>query len=336
MSSGLFGSGIFGAGIFGAPVDDTPTPATPAPPTPTPPHPANPDWKASDPGLAIIGTNGDVIMLRVDGRDFGALRGATGFGIPPKVLTIFEGAADGGTFRYVRTGPRDIDLPIGIFGRSRGEIAERQRRLAAALRVRPGLPPARLQFALETGEVYETAAYYVSGAETQITDSDGTAMFARWPITLRCPDPFWTSTVETAFQLGNRNAEVRSLIAGLGRLQLTTSQVLGDVQLNNPGDVPADVVWTITGPGGPFTATSSTGESFTITDVLAAGESITIDTKTGAVTDQTGANRYTSLGNAPKLFKLPDGQTIVRITLAGASPQSTVVGRFRARREVVY
>ncbi len=324
------GYGVYGAGIYGAEPDVVDTPPTPSQPTP-----ADPDWNPASPGLALIGTNGDVIPLKVTDDDYIALQGATGFGIPPKVLTMYEGASDGGNVRYVRTGARDIDLPVGIVGASRGEVWERQRRFASALRVRRGKPPARLQFVLETGEIYETVVYYVSGAETQITSESGTATYARWPITLRCPDPYWTSTVETLVKIGAGGAQ-RGLLPHLTALQLTPAQVLGSVALHNTGDVDADLVWEIRGPGGPFTATSDTGLSFTIEDTLVDGETITVDTKTADVRDQTGRNRYTGLALAPKLFKLPDGTTTVQINLGGASAASLVTVRFRVRREVMY
>jgi hypothetical protein len=329
----VIGTGVYGAGIYGADLISTPNP-TPDP-VPVPDGPADPDWVPTDPGLSIIGTNGDVILIRLTDEDFTALQGSSGIGIPPKVLTIFEGAADGGTVRYTRTGVRDIDLVVGIFGATRGEVGERQRRLSSALRVRKNNPPARLRFTLETGEVYETVVYYVSGAETSIGDT-GTAQFSKWQLTLQAPDPYWTSTAQTSFTVGNAGAGTRGLLPNLTRLQLTSSQVLGSVLINNPGDVESDVRWEITGPGGPFVATCSTGERFTIRDVLGPGEQRIIDTKTATVVDETGANQYSGLGPAPKLFKLPDGKSTVLITLDGATDASSVIGRFYARREVVY
>jgi hypothetical protein len=196
------------------------------------PGPVDPVLVSNSSPLTLIGSNGDIIRLQLTATDYAALDGASGFGIPPKALTVAEGAGDGGVVRYTRATVRDP---------------------------RPGpetVPPPRRHH-------------------------------------------------------------------------------LGAVEISNPGDVPADLTWEITGPGGPFTATAETGESFTINEI-GDGETITVDTRTGAVTDQVGANRYATLGPAPKLFRLPEGTTTVEILLQDATISSRVVGRYRARREVVY
>jgi hypothetical protein len=298
------------------------------------PGPVDPVLVSNSSPLTLIGSNGDIIPLQLTATDYAALDGASGFGIPPKALTVAEGAGDGGVVRYTRATVRDIDIPVGIFGTSRGEVLDRQRRLASALRVRPGRPPVLLQYTLESGDVYQIPVWYVTGAETQI-GADGRGYFCRWVLTLRCPDPFWTSVQETPFLVIAPGATTRGLLPKLARLQLSESSVLGAVEISNPGDVPADLTWEITGPGGPFTATAETGESFTINEI-GDGETITVDTRTGAVTDQVGANRYATLGPAPKLFRLPEGTTTVEILLQDATISSRVVGRYRARREVVY
>lgn len=319
-----YGEGLYGADWLGG--------ADPNTITPIPPDPDIGRALGHSP-LTIVGSNGDTIPLDLTEADYTALDGATGFGIAPKVLTLIEGAGDGAVVRYVRTGPRDIDVPIGIFGDSRGQVHAKQRRLANAVRTQYDRPSPMLLYTLQDGSVYRMPFTYVSGAETAI-GVNGRDYFTRWLLTMRCPQPFWSSIQEATFLVGATSH--RGLLPHLARLQVSASQVMGSVDIYNPGDLPAPITWEITGPGGPFTAVSETGESFTLETVLAPGETILVDSSTGTVVDGTGANRYADLGPAPKLFSLPDGTTTVQIVLQGATTASRVVGRYRARLEVVY
>lgn len=286
--------------------------------------------------LSLFGTNGDVIDFHRWVGDFIGLTGARGFGVPPQVLTMLEGAGDGATVRNVRAGARDLDLPIGIFGENRGDILEKQRRLRAALRWDPasGEPPAQLRFRLFGGEVFEIGVHYVAGAETQIGET-GTDYYCRWLLTLRCPDPYWVALDEISFRLRSGSGG-RGLLPRLANLRVSSSQVLGSVTVNNPGDVPAPIKWIVTGPGGPFSAVSSLGETLTFDTTLGSGEVITIDGETALVTDQTGENRYGELGDAPKLFSAQPGISTIDVLLPSATADSRVVGLFRPRRELVY
>jgi hypothetical protein len=72
----------------------------------------------------------------------------------------------------------------------------------------------------------------------------------------------------------------------------------------------------------------------------ALGSSEVITLSRGAqgisVTDQTGADRYTDLGPAPKFPQLAPGVNTVAISMVGATAASSVSGNWRSRYEGVY
>jgi hypothetical protein len=54
------------------------------------------------------------------------------------------------------------------------------------------------------------------------------------------------------------------------------------------------------------------------------------------VVDDTGANAYSGLGPAPKLFDLPAGSSVINITATGANEDTQISGSFNPRREVLH
>ncbi len=85
-------------------------------------------------------------------------------------------------------------------------------------------------------------------------------------------------------------------VADGGVFHVTPSNTLGSARIPNPGDVPAWPVWTITGPAATVTI-GVDGAEIEIPFALAAGESLTIDTRPDAQTveDHTGADRVADL-----------------------------------------
>lgn len=283
--------------------------------------------------MQIAGSNGDTIDLEtmVPGAFFRP-QGGRGFGIPPTEVIMAEGAGDGAGYRSTRRGPRVIDLPVVIFGADRQEVEDRQRRLARALSDRAGAP--LLSAIYPSGEIYETRFHYTGGAETNY-GTDGGESWARWVLTLRSPSPYWTRRNSSSFEV-RVAASGRGLLPKLGMMKLTDSAALGVRTVENPGDVDARPVWTLTGPGDVFTITAETGETFSFTTPLEAGEVVTIDTRTARVTDGTGANRYADLSDAPKFFGLPAGSSQVTLQIENAGEGASIRCAYQPRREVMY
>jgi hypothetical protein len=121
----------------------------------------------------------------------------------------------------------------------------------------------------------------------------------------------------------------------LSQLQVSSGQALGTILVTNDGDVESPLFWRIDGP-----ATSVLIElgstSFTYEEPLELGDAILINTELGTVATDTGANAYSGLGPAPKLFDLPAGSNIINITATGADENTQISGSFNLRREVLH
>jgi hypothetical protein len=131
------------------------------------------------------------------------------------------------------------------------------------------------------------------------TDTDGKT-FLRSVVTLRAGSPFWESS------------ETAQVDYPLAR-NLTTDPDFATYTVTNPGAAEAFPVWEITGPTLGFTLSSPSGESLAFLDFIGKGKKIIVDSRAGTVVDETGTNRYESLGPAPRFFALPPGPTTFRL-----------------------
>ncbi|HLP97651.1 MAG TPA: hypothetical protein VK149_04320 [Sideroxyarcus sp.] len=280
--------------------------------------------------FTILGSNGDVIPL--DGSEgYNVTTGLRGLGVPSTDVRIDNSAGDGGTWRSTRRGLREIDLPLVILGADRDETEEKLRRLAKALSDRYGTPYLRADYA--DGSAYTIEVHYTGGAET-VFGADANETFVRWPITLSCPDPFWTSVQSVQFSLGYQSGN-RGLLPRLDQLQVAPSGILGAYQVENTGDVEAYPVWTLTGTATNVSITLN-GVGFTYTETMTSSSRVTINTRLATVADASNNNKYAFLGAAPKLFALPPGTSTINITVSGADTSTVISGYFNPRREVLH
>ena len=275
--------------------------------------------------------NGDTISF--DDSNYVPQVGVRGFGIPSPILRIDPSASNGGTFRFSKRDVREIDLPLTILGSSQTDTESKLRRLSNILRNK-----AVLAVTYENGEVWTLDVYLAGGGQTQF-GSTGNDYFCQWDLILQAPQPFWQSTAPISISIIS-DTTTRGLLAGsspksLAFLRVKTSQAFGSVTVNNTGDVNAPAVWNLKGPSTLATFTLN-GVGFTFTDTLSASETITIDCEAGTVIDQTGANRYSGLGTAPKLFSVPPGLQTLTISVTGATSATKVTGYFASRREVLH
>lgn len=280
--------------------------------------------------LSILGANGDTVAL--DGTDGITLTsGFRGLGIPQTDVRIDSSAGDGGVWRSTRRGVREIDLPLVVLGSDRGDVESKLRRIARALNDRYGTPFLVANYS--DGSSYTIEIHYRGGAET-VFGSDAGETFARWAITLSCPDPFWTSVQSVQFSLGY-STTTRGLLPRLDQLQVSASGILGTFVVENPGDVDAYPVWTLDG-----TSTGTTiqlnGVGFSYTESMTSSSKTIINTRQATVVNASGVNRYAYLGTAPKLFALPPGTSTISVTVTGADTSTKISGYFNPRREVLH
>lgn len=281
--------------------------------------------------MTLTGMNGNTISF--DDENYVVQVGTRGFGIPSPILRIDPSASNGGTYRFSKRDVREIDLPLTILGKSREDTESKLRRLSVILRDK-----AVLAVTYENGETWTLDTYLAGGGQTQF-GSTGNDYFCQWDLILHAPQPFWQSTAPFSVSIVSSSA-TRGLLAGsspksLAFLRVKSSQAFGTVTVTNTGDVNAPAVWTIKGPS-TLTTVTLNGVGFTFGDTISSATTITIDCEAGTVKDQTGANRYSGLGTAPKLFSIPPGDQTVTVLITGATGDTKVTGTFASRREVLH
>ena len=281
--------------------------------------------------MTLTGTNGDTISF--DDDNYVPQIGLRGFGIPSPILRIDPSASNGGTYRFSKRDVREINLPLTILGNSQEDTEAKLRRLSNILRDK-----AVLAVTYENGEEWTLDVYLAGGGETQF-GSTGNDYFCQWDLALQAPQPFWQSTAPISISIIS-DTTTRGLLAGsspksLAFLRVKTSQAFGSVTVTNNGDVNAPAVWTIKGPS-TLTTITLDGVGFTFGDTITSSTTITIDCEAGTVKDQTGANRYSGLGSAPKLFSIPPGTQTLTVTVTGATGDTRIQGYFASRREVLH
>lgn len=260
--------------------------------------------------------------------------GVTGLDMPPVGLTSDAlPDEDGSILRSLRFVERDMFLPIWIPGDSHEQCRDRSRELLSVLNPRKSSDPfsdrniVDVMVAQPDGAVRVISGYYVGGAEGSYSSAEYGVEWRVLGATIRCLDPMWHSgdVAPLTFITAPSAKSLLSTSTAFFPIQLGTSQVLGSVTLNNPGDVDAYMVWDITGPGSGFTATNvTTGQTLTLTADL-TGKVVTIDTRRLAqtITDQLGANLFGSVTG--DLWPLIPGDNEVTLSVTGATTGSQVV-----------
>lgn len=266
------------------------------------------------------------------------LKGLAGLGMPPVDTQWAAGAGDGETFKGARVLPREVRLPLVILGADRAQCSQLYNRLAIMLAPNN---TARLRASEPGGAVWETHVVRTAGGDyTWGTGTNGrTAIITE--VTLRAGDPYWTATTAQQRTLAAGDSG-RGLIPGLAELKLTATQAVGVAGIENTGSAEGRPVWTIEGPTSKFTATSPSGDVLEWDGArdpegnLAEGDTLTLDTRTGAVTDQNGLNRFGGMSTAPKFWKIPPGESTITVELTGATAASLVRVAWFPRSWVVF
>ena len=278
---------------------------------------------------SLVGANGDEITF--DYSEFILNQNFVGFGIPPAQVRIENSAGDGGVFRHSKRGVRDVDLPITVLGTDRNAVQTKLRRLSRLLQDTSG--PTKIKATYSSGESLTLDAHYVGGAESQ-WGADAGLVWNKWVLSFQCPNPYWQSDALEEFRVTTGNTG-RGLLPQLSKLKVTSSQVYGVITVDNSGDVPAYPIWFIRGPISDVVISNGT-QSFSFTETVNDGETITVNTATGEVTDDLGTNRYSILGPAPKLFRIDPGVSSISVNGVAATQAAEVRLDYSPLFEVVH
>jgi hypothetical protein len=279
---------------------------------------------------SLMGANSDSITF--DRESYILNPGFLGFNIPAAEVRIENSAGDGGVFRHAKRGVRNLDIPITVVGTNRADVQTKLRRLGKLTQNVFG--PLTLRASYSDGKSLDLKTYYTGGAEGQWGTSAGMT-YAIWTLSLKAPQPYWQSTTVEQFTITSGGTG-RGLLPQLTKLKVSSSQALGSILIDNTGDVPMFPTYRVLGPIDELVVRSGTGEEFSFNESLAPGEVIIINTETGQVTDEAGTNRYAILNPAPKLFRIPVGESSVLIDGISTDANTSVTLFYALRFEVVH
>lgn len=277
--------------------------------------------------LVFIAPTGDRIPLT--GQETAETeKGVTGRFMPPVSFIEEEtfGRA-GARIRNVKIGPREIPVPQWFRGDTDVELRQAMRQLVN--RLLPTRGDGQLENTGPDGEVRLLTCRYSTGLSMNETKEEAGVVWQRAVIVFRAAeDPYWYAAAPTELDFATGPPPT---FFPIFPLRLARSSVFGGVIIDNPGDVEAWPIWTITGPGANLTILSNTtGESLALDTVLAAGDEVVIDTRPGVKTvTRGGVNLYGDLADDASLFALVDGPNDLVVELDGATEASAVSLSYR-------
>ncbi|MFK0231213.1 phage tail domain-containing protein [Streptomyces sp. NPDC090303] len=256
--------------------------------------------------------------------------GASGLDVPPFEIHMDDSPnLDGSMFRGVRAAARQILLPVFIYGIDRKTLRDFKRRLAAALNPKNG--PAVLTLMEQDGIPRRIHCHYVGGMEGNESSDAAGFTWVSYGIQLVALDPWWHGDTSEVIRWSFGSAQ--PFLGQLLPLKLSEgTHADGTLTIDNPGDIEAWPVWTITGPLKSLKFTGPDGSSWGIpaqpggADALANGRTLTVDCRPGykTVLDDQGGNYFPRLSASPSLWSVPEGTSTVKAELVAGSGTPTV------------
>lgn len=307
--------------------------APPVEPTPV-------DYRPTyDPGtIRATWTDPDGVVWELsgplEGHGWLTTRQISGWGATP-ITHVTDPLARGGVeMRHVRVEPRRLTWPLHIYGDTHLQWLERYRALMRAFtRTTTRRRPGTLTVWRPDGTGRCIDAWYEDGFRGEGGED---WVFSNPVLTLFCPQGFWRDVVTSTVHRDYAAAAGSPFLAPY--ISVSSGRLLGDTIIENRGDVEAWPLWTITGPATAVTATNTTsGQTFTITHTLTAGQQITIDTNSArpSIRGPGGLNLSGKL-NWPvaELWPLDQGVNNVSFLMeaaeAGASVELTYYRRYES------
>lgn len=260
----------------------------------------------------------------------------SGIASPPVSLTSLDLPGGGGLAQEYTPQQRPIIVGLYAWADDQNEFLTLIDRLARALwTVRGDQPaPGVLTVGRPDGTRRQTRVLCTDGADQ--TDDDRTKSGLTWTtytITFTALDPYWTDTHPIRLEFGTPPAQAG--VPPMPPVELAPGTVLGKVKITNTGDTDAHPIWKITGPGTPTLTNTTTGKAFGLAVPLAAGETVTIDTRPTrqSAIDGNHRNRWPDLvASSPRqLWPLVPGANALELALTGAGPTSRIACTYTRR-----
>ena len=313
-----------GSPISGPAALETPPPASPV---------LGPVWSEDVGSMVATWTDPTGVVWELsdtsDDRGYFTTQEIAGWGAMPYEIVTDPISRGGESVRFIREQPARVTWPLYIWGETHMQFVQRyqQLRRAIMMTVHRGLP-GTLTVARPDGTARSISCFYEDGFGGEGGEN---WLFANPVLTLFCPDGAWRDVEQLVEQ--RTYGATASFYSPF--LTISSSQVLGLTTVNNPGELTAWPDWTITGPCTGLTATNhTTGQTFSITYTLLAGEQITIVTGTNrpTVRGPAGQNLVSAL-NWPTAYLwglVPDINN-VEFAVAGSGAGSQIQLAFHPR-----
>lgn len=288
-----------------------------------------PEWTWTAPGGATR------VLTRTNGA-YLAVGGVVGHMAAPSThLASTPPTLDGGIYRSRKVEPRDIALRLNVSAASPHTWGDLVRQVVNEFDTSDG--PGTLQMARLDGTRRYINCHYLSGLESPEGGDPGAIPFGTFTVLLRAYDPWWYGETQSRTFTVSSSTDLFGASGAPDFYIMPTELVGSGSTVNNPGDVDAYPTWTINGPMTSATFTLDTGDTFTITNTLSAGESIIVSTdpRTPAfskILNDGGSNLWgTATTNYPNLWALPAGDSTVTVSIAGSTSSSSVLLEFMPR-----
>lgn len=282
----------------------------------------------------IIDPQDGTAPLVLSWRDgFAIQKGPLGLGLPPRrVIERPRGDGHGSDLLGVRHGPRDVMIPIDVYGPTRADFLQRRRRLQVICGRSSPARPVRVTYREDEGGLVEwIEGVYVGGLEGDESETDDRSEL--FGVVLRDGLPYWRAP-RVSQSWGLQRPTLRPWFPVLGSSP-SSSLVGGRRTVINPGDVEVRPPWVIKGPGTRLLLINHTaGWRVDIDHVIPAsgpGSMITITTAKGAqsVRDGHGVNLFEKITNGARggweMGGLLPGSNEIEIVLEGSREGANVV-----------
>lgn len=262
--------------------------------------------------------------------------GPAGVGLPPVALSSDPRPQGNGSVpRGVRYGEVDLFLPLLLMADDPISLSVIRRKLQRFMNPLRG--PVTVHVAHATGERRRIAGFYQGGLEGDYAGRVVGRIHEIRGVTIRCFEPLWFG--EPIEPIGWNALQTSKTFLSTTELffpvELNSSIAGGSVTVTNAGDTDAQPIWTITGPGEDLEVSNvATGESWSLTQPIAAGQTIVVDTRElqETVTDATtGDNLFSWLGPNPHLWHLQQGTNEVSVDIIGANADTRITLAFEPR-----
>lgn len=273
--------------------------------------------------ITWIDADGAPFPLDVDESRL-VLPGYTGHRAPPVILSEEQGPdRDGAVLRQVRTGVRELSIPVVLWGTDSEFLDDRMATLGLALD--PTRGPGRIRVERDGGTFRELECIYAGGLEGTDNDPGHDSVV----LTFRAHNPYWLDIVDNAVTITRAPA---GSFFPFFPLQLTASELFANAVVDNSGDIESWPVWTIHGPGfEPLIRNLDSGALTQLAGItLVMGDVLIIDTRPGIKSVRlNGGSAFGDLSVGSTLWPLARGEQSVRIELSGASDDTSVVLTWR-------